>query len=162
MARPRTDPAILEASGAYAKNPNRRPVDMPKYIPGAPEMPTIVAENEQAAWYWNWCCNVLEEAGVLNTACMPLLTIHSLDWAQCMWLYEATKEGNVEVKGVGGGPISSPLATQLHSFATRILRELNELGLTPASKAKVVTTGGKKEPDSFAELLARRMGPKAN
>ena len=47
MARPRTDPAILEASGAYAKNPNRRPVDMPVYIPGAPEMPPIVAENEQ-------------------------------------------------------------------------------------------------------------------
>lgn len=162
MARPRTDPAILEASGAYAKDPQRRPVDMPKYNPGAPEMPSIVADNEQAAWYWNWCCTVLSEAGVLTTACMPLLTIHALDWAQLMWLYEQTKDGNVATIGATGGPITSPEAGQLNLHANRFLKELSELGLTPASKSKIVAVAGKKEADPLAEMLARRMRPSSN
>lgn len=158
MARPRTDPAILEASGAYAKNPNRKPVDMPKYIQGAPEMPSVVSENEQAAWYWNWCCQILGDAGVLNTACLPLLTIHALDWAQLMWLFTETKDGNIATPE---GKVS-PEAAQLHQHANRFLKELSEFGLTPASKSKIIAVAGKKEPDSFAELLARRMGPKQN
>jgi phage terminase small subunit len=135
---------------------------MPQYIPGAPEMPSIVAENEQAKWYWNWCCKVLDDAGVLTTACLPLLTLHALDWAQLMWLYEATKDGNIATIGATGGPITSPEATQLHAHANRFIKELSELGLTPASKSKIISAGKKKEPDSFAEMLARRMGPKAN
>jgi len=162
MARPRQDPAVLEASGAYAKNPNRRPKDMPKYIPGAPEMPSIVAANEQAVWYWNWCCSVLSEAGVLTTACLPLLTLHALDWSQAMWLYAHTAEGNIATIGAGGGPVVSPEAAQLHQFANRLLKELSEFGLTPASKSKIVAAGGKKEAEPFAEMLARRMGPKPN
>lgn len=162
MARPRLDPAVLEASGAYAKNPNRRPKDAPLYIPGAPEMPAVVAENPQAVWYWNWCCSILSEAGVLTTACLPLLTIHSLDWAQLMWLYEHTKEGNVATIGATGGPITSPEASQLHMHANRFLKELTEFGLTPASKTKVVAADGKKEAEPLAEMLARRMGPRSN
>lgn len=162
MARPRTDPAILEASGAYAKNPNRRPKDMPQYVVGAPEIPSIVAENEHATWYWNWCCQVLGDAGVLTTACAPLLTMHALDWAQLMWLYEECKEGQVATIGATGGPITKPEATQLHMHANRFLKELTEFGLTPASKSKIVAAGGKKEAEPFAELLARRMGPKPN
>lgn len=162
MARPRQDPAVLEASGAYAKNPNRRPKDMPQFIPGAPDMPSIVEASEQASWYWNWCCQVLSEAGVLTTACAPLLTIHALDWAQLMWLYEQTKEGNVATIGATGGPITSPEASQLHLHANRFLKELTEFGLTPASKSKIVATAAKKESDPFAEMLARRMRPNPN
>jgi phage terminase small subunit len=162
MARPRKDPAVLEASGAYVKDPQRRPKDMPQYIPGAPDMPDIVAANAQAVWYWNWCCQVLSEAGVLTTACAPLLTIHALDWAQLMWLYEQTKEGNVATIGATGGPITSPEASQLHLHANRFLKELTEFGLTPASKSKVSTAGGTKEVNPLAEMLARRMGPRTN
>ena len=162
MARPRTDPAILEASGAYAKNPNRRPVDMPVYIPGAPEMPPIVAENEQAVWYWNWCCSVLSEAGVLTTACLPLLTIHALDWAQMMWLFSHVQDGNVSVHTPAGGETTSPEAKQLHAHCNRFLKELSEFGLTPASKSKIIAAGGKKEADPLAEMLARRMRPSPN
>jgi phage terminase small subunit len=162
MARPRQDPAVLEASGAYAKNPNRRPKDMPVFVAGAPEMPKIVAEDSQARWYWNWCCQVLSEAGVLTTACAPLLTIHALDWAQLMWLYEHTKEGNVRTIGATGGPITTPEASQLHLHANRFLKELTEFGLTPASKTKVIAAGGKKDADPLAEMLARRMRPLPN
>lgn len=162
MVRPRMAPEVLEASGAYAKNPNRRPKDFPVYIPGAPEIPDIVAANPQAVWYWNWCCTVLDEAGVLTTACLPLLTIHALDWAQLMWLYEQTKEGNVATIGATGGPITSPEASQLHLHANRFLKELGEFGLTPASKSKVVAAGGKKDVDPLAEMLARRMRPLPN
>ena len=158
MARPALAPEIHEASGAYVKDPQRRPKDIPKYIPGAPEMPAIVAENEQASWYWNWCCKVLDEAGVLTTACLPLLTVHSLDWAQCMWLYSQTKEGNVCTLGAAGQPVISPEAAQLHQFANRILKELNEFGLTPASKSKVIATKKEGVEDPFAEMLKRRMG----
>ena len=158
MGRPRIDPAILEASGSYEKNPGRRPKDMPIFIPGAPPMPAIVAENEQAAWYWNWLCEVLSEANVLTTACMPLLTIHSLDWAQLMWLYSETKDG--KVRTVEGKV--SPEAAQLHQHANRFLKELSELGLTPASKSRIIAGKLKVEPDSLSEMLARRMGPRVN
>ena len=162
MGRPRQDPAVLEAAGAYKNHPNRRPKDMPQFIPGAPDMPSIVESSEQAAWYWNWCCQVLSEAGVLTTACAPLLTIHALDWAQLMWLYEQTKEGNVATIGATGGPITSPEASQLHLHANRFLKELTEFGLTPASKSKIVATAAKKESDPFADMLARRMRPNPN
>ena len=125
-------------------------------------MPSIVESSEQAAWYWNWCCQVLSEAGVLTTACAPLLTIHALDWAQLMWLYEHTKEGNVATIGATGGPITSPEASQLNLHAGRFLKELTEFGLTPASKSKVVAVAAKKESDPFAEMLARRMRPTPN
>lgn len=153
---------MLEASGAYAKNPNRRPKDLPQFVPGAPDMPEIVANDSNASWYWNWCCQVLSEAGVLTTACAPLLTIHALDWAQLMWLYEITKDGNVGTIGATGGPITSPEASQLHLHANRFLKELTEFGLTPASKSKIVATAAKKESDPFAEMLARRMRPTPN
>lgn len=162
MARPRKDPAILEASGAYVLHPERRPKDMPQYEPGAPEMPPAVAQNENAAWYWNWCCKILGEAGVLTKAYEPMLTMHALDWAQMMWLYEECKEGSVATIGATGGPITKPEATQLHMFANRFLKELTEFGLTPASKSKIVSAGGKKEAEPFAELLAKRMGPRLN
>lgn len=162
MGRPRQDPAVLEAAGAYKNHPSRRPKDMPQFIPGAPDMPSIVESSEQASWYWNWCCQVLSEAGVLTTACAPLLTIHALDWAQLMWLYEQTKEGNVATIGATGGPITSPEASQLHLHANRFLKELTEFGLTPASKSKIVATAAKKESDPFAEMLARRMRPTPN
>lgn len=161
MAKPLA-PEIHEASGAYVKNPQRRPKNLPAYVPGAPDMPPIVAENEQAAWYWNWCCRVLSEAGVLNTACLPLLTVHALDWAQAMWLYEHTKDGNVATIGATGGPITSPEAAQLHQYANRILKELTEFGLTPASKSKVIATKKEGEEDPFAEMLKRRMGVSPN
>ena len=134
MGRPRQDPAVLEAAGAYKNHPSRRPMDVPQYIPGAPEMPAIVAANEQAVWYWNWCCSVLSEVGVLTTACLPLLTIHALDWAQLMRLYEQTKDGNVATIGSTGSAVTSPQASQLHLHANRFLKELTEFGLTPASK----------------------------
>lgn len=162
MGRPRQDPAVLEAAGAYKNHPSRRPKDMPQFIQGAPDMPSIVESSEQASWYWNWCCQVLSEAGVLTTACAPLLTIHALDWAQLMWLYEQTKEGNVATIGATGGPITSPEASQLHLHANRFLKELTEFGLTPASKSKIVATAAKKESDPFAEMLARRMRPNPN
>lgn len=162
MARPRKDPAVLEASGAYVKDPQRRPKDMPKYVQGVPDMPDIVAENANATWYWNWCCTILGEAGVLTTACAPLLTMHALDWAQLMCLYSECKEGNVATVGATGGPITKPEATQLHMHANRFLKELTEFGLTPASKSKIVAVGGKKESDPFTDMLLRRMGPKPN
>lgn len=162
MARPRQDPATHEASGAYAKNPNRRPKDMPIFIEGAPDMPPIVEENEHASWYWDWCCKVLSEAGILTTACAPLLTIHALDWAQLMFLYDYTKNGNVSSIGSSGTSVTSPEASQLHHHATRFLKELTEFGLTPASKSKIVATAAKKESDPFADMLARRMRANPN
>lgn len=162
MGRPRIDPAILEASGAYANHPNRRPVNMPKYVVGSPAMPSIVAENEQAKWYWNWCCQVLSEAGVLTTACLPLLTIHCLDWAQMMWLFSETRDGNVSTVGASGSLVSSPAATQLHQHANRFLKELAEFGLTPASKSRIIAGGSKAEADPLAEMLLRRMAPRQN
>ena len=145
MARPRKDPAVLEASGAYAKNPNRRPKDMPAYIPGAPEMPEIVSENDQASRQWNHCCSVLGDANVLTTAYCTLLTVHSMDYARYALLI-----------------VSDPESPEVNLIVNRILKQIAEMGMTPASKTKVTAVVGKKEPDSFAEMLARRMGPKAN
>lgn len=162
MGRPRQDPAVLEAAGAYKNHPSRRPKDMPQFIPGAPDMPEIVANNPEAAWYWNWCCQVLSECDVLTTAYLPILTVNALDWAQCMWLYEHNREGNVSTIGATGGPITSPEASQLHLYANRIVKVLSEFGLTPSSKSKVASAGGKKEVEPLAELLARRMRPTPN
>lgn len=162
MARPRNAPEIQEASGAYVKDPQRRPKDIPVYIPGAPDMPPNVADDPLAAWFWNWACTVHGESGVLTTAMLPYLTFMALDWARCMWLYEHTKEGNVSTIGATGGPITSPEAAQLHLYANRLVKLIIEGGLTPASRSKVMTVGGKKEAEPLAEMLARRMRPTPN
>ena len=161
MGRPPIAPEIHEASGAYAKNPQRRPKDMPKFIPGAPEMPPCVEADVEAAWYWNWICEILDEAGVLTTSCFPLLTIHVAKWPQILHLVELTKDGNVVSHGAKGKSIS-PEAAMLNQLYALFLKELNEFGLTPASKAKVTSSGGKKDEDPFAAMLTRRMRPTPN
>jgi len=158
MGRKSLDPAIHEASGAYAKNPQRRPKEAPKFVPGAPDVPHDIVADEHAYWYWNWCCEVLSDSGILTKALLPFLVIQCKDWSQLMWLYEATKEGNVSTMTSKGSLATSPEASQLNQYANRFLKELSESGLTPASKSKIISSGKSRDEDPFAEMLQRRMG----
>ena len=151
--RPNTRQAN-ELAGTYIDNPARDPSkkDFVAHVKGAPEMPQVVKDDPYASWYWNWAITILEEQGILTTACMPLLTLHCLDWAQAMHLYHKVK--SCSVSSFDNRP--TPEAIQFHKYVTRLLKELTEFGLTPASQSKVVVHQKANEDDPFVDLLKRR------
>jgi P27 family predicted phage terminase small subunit len=148
--------ALHEASGAYAKNPQRRNREEPKPTAGIPEKPDIVANDQVASACWDRVCKKLIDMGTMTIADEDLLTIYCLDWSQLVWLQEVLREGNVTEVNGNGNRVSSPEAANYHKYAARIQKAQVELGLTPSSRSRIRAPQAE-ENDPFQEWLKEAM-----
>jgi P27 family predicted phage terminase small subunit len=152
--RKRKPTATKEASGAYRKNPQRRPKKEPKPILGMPDCPDWVRNEDLAYEEWQRICTVLQSENRLNINDSAVIAMTANTFARWRELDMVVAGGNVGDIGTKGSPITRPEAAQTHKYADRYLKLITELGITPASRSKVETLKEEKEVSGFGELLA--------
>jgi len=72
---------VSEASGAFAKNPNRRPTNIINADSGLPIAPDFVSADETALKVWNETTDVLKDCGILSRTDTHLLTAYVTTYA---------------------------------------------------------------------------------
>lgn len=144
---------IKKVNGAYVKNPNRFNANAPIADGNMPDMPADFNEDEKQKWLELIC--ILDNNGILSSDTAEILTAYCTAYGGWMAarrlvhktgivLLQKDADGKVEVK-------KNPYSAELHKYRDAMNRLLPELGLTPASRQKLVVT--KKEDDAFTEWL---------
>lgn len=127
MARPRTPTTILDARGAFKKNPNRARPDEPDANGDLGEPPPHLTDYEQECW------NEFVAGGFPGVLC------------------KADRVG-VELVAVLLAKSRTSPATFLAAERNQLIKLLGQFGRTPADRSKIVVP--KKEPENpFAKLL---------
>jgi P27 family predicted phage terminase small subunit len=147
--------AVKEASGAFAKDPQRRNADEPKPKLGRPKIPEAVESDPAAKSRWHWVCDQLESMNLLAETDQGLIAGYCLDYSMMLSLWESIKGGQVSDMNAKGGITTKPEANQFHKFADRCLKREAELGLTPSARSRLRAPQSEKE-DEFDIWLKRR------
>lgn len=147
--------AIKEASGAFAKNPQRRNADEPKAKLGRPVCPDAVALDPTAKARWEWVCSQLESMNLLAVTDEGLIAGYCLDYSMMLSLWEVIKGGQVSDMDDKGRTKLKPEANQFHTYSDRLLKREAELGLTPSSRSRLRAPQSEPE-DEFTSWLKRR------
>ncbi len=146
--------AVKEASGAFAKDPQRRNADEPKPKLGRPRIPDAVEDDPTAKSRWHWVCDQLESMNLLAVTDQGLIAGYCLDYSMMLALWEVIKGGQVSDMDEKGRTKLKPEANQFHTYSDRILKREAELGLTPSSRSRLKAPQSEEE-DEFAQWLAR-------
>ena len=146
--------AVKEASGAFAKDPQRRNADEPKPKLGRPRIPDAVEDDPVAKSRWHWVCDQLESMNLLAVTDQGLIAGYCLDYSMMLALWEVIKGGQVSDMDEKGRTKLKPEANQFHTYSDRILKREAELGLTPSSRSRLKAPQTEEE-DEFAQWLAR-------
>ena len=146
--------AIKEASGAFAKDPQRRNADEPKPKLGRPRIPDAVESDPTAKSRWHWVCDQLESMNLLAVTDQGLIAGYCLDYSMMLALWEVIKGGQVSETDKDGRTKLKPEANQFHTYSDRILKREAELGLTPSSRSRLKAPQNEEE-DAFEQWLAR-------
>lgn len=146
--------ATKEASGAFAKNPQRRNAEEPKPKLGRPKIPDAVEDDPVAKSRWYWVCEQLESMNLLAVTDQGLIAGYCLDYSMMLSLWEVIKGGQVSDMDEKGRTKLKPEANQFHTYSDRILKREAELGLTPSSRSRLKAPQTEEE-DEFAQWLAR-------
>ena len=153
--RPRKPTAEKEATGAFKKNPQRRPVDEPSPERGRPDVPDSVAGDAIALATWNEACDILDRMEVLTLEHSKVIEQYATTVSQWRKYYDHIVEHGVSAISGKGAIITSPEAHQYNKLADRILKILPELGFTPASRSKLKAIKVDKEENPMGSLLSR-------
>jgi P27 family predicted phage terminase small subunit len=149
--------AVKEASGAFAKDPQRRNAQEPKPKLGRPKIPEAVEADPAAKSRWHWVCDQLESMNLLAETDQGLIAGYCLDYSMMLSLWEVIKGGNVSDMDEKGRAKLKPEANQFHTYSDRILKREAELGLTPSARSRL-RAPQKDEEDPFQEWLMRATG----
>jgi P27 family predicted phage terminase small subunit len=147
--------AIKEASGAFAKDPQRRNKSEPEAKRGWPNAPDHVKSDAVAFECWMNVCTTLDELAILTTADQCLMALYCSTYSQWLWLAETVKDGNCRDINVQGNATTTPEAQQVHKYADRLLKMMSELGLTPSSRSRLHVKKDE-ETDPFQDWLNDR------
>ena len=149
--------AVKEASGAFAKDPQRRNREEPKPKLSDPKIPDHVEADPVAKSRWYWVCDQLREMNLLHATDQGLIAGYCLDYSMMISLWSHIKGGIVSEMSEKGNVSTKPEANQFHKFADRCLKREAELGLTPSSRARWRAPQAEEE-DVFEERLKRATG----
>jgi len=128
---------VQEASGAFVKDPQRRPSSIVKADKEAPRMPKVIANDKVASEVWDETCEVLRESGILSKTDTHLLTHYVLTYAEWVKCAEhIQKHGHEDDTGK-----TSPQSTAYFKLAAQHTKLLPELGLSPSSRARLSVAG---------------------
>ena len=143
---------VQEASGAFIKDPQRRPKSIVKADAKAPEMPKVISNDKVAKEVWLETCEVLRESGILSKTDTHLLTHYVLTYAEWVKCAEhIQRHGHEDENGK-----TSPQSTAYFKLAAQHTKLLPELGLSPSSRARLSVAGvvdEKEEEESMLSLI---------
>ena len=86
---------------------------------------------------------------MITTADRAVLVVYCVAWAQVQLLTaKLAKHGTTVKVGEDDYLATTPYFTQLNQATSRLMKAAAELGLTPASRSRVVTTSSGKRSDA--------------
>ena len=136
MARPRTPTAILQASGAFKKNPQRarEREHEPQYEKGLGEPPPSLSDAAKEVWR-EVAPRLEEEGSVVRVEREPFAC-----YCQAVAIVQECQR-DIEERGVtistSRGLQKNPAVSIQREFMANVARLASEFGLTPASRSKV-------------------------
>ena len=144
--------SVSEASGAFAKNPKRRPTNIINADSGLPIAPDFVTADETALKVWNETTDVLKDCGILSRTDTHLLTAYVTTYAEWQKCYiHISVHGHKDEDGK-----TSPESVAMFKLAAAHQKLLAELGLSPSSRARLSVASSseaKEETTSLASII---------
>jgi len=144
--------SVSEASGAFAKNPNRRPTNIINGDPRLPTAPDFVSADETALKVWNETTDVLKDCGILSRTDTHLLTAYVTTYAEWQKCYiHVSVHGHKDEDGK-----TSPESVAMFKLSATHQKLLSELGLSPSSRARLSVASSseaKEETTSLASII---------
>ena len=179
MARPRKPTAVLELTGAFRKDPQRRRNE-PGYSPGVPDQPPGM--SEAARKIWDSLVDELVGSGVLRT--IDAWAFADLCEDQAMLnemragledlkrkLVEGAKEKGQTLTtraaliGISRSTEGRRMLATIRELAAAVTSQRHEFGLTPASNSRIQASGTgavEQEEDVFRDLAAESRAQQKN
>lgn len=160
--RPRKNPALLEAQGAYDKNPDRRPdpATAIKVSQGRPEPTMLIQADELSVAIWNETCDTLDGMSILNKSDRFLIETYCLNLREMYLLTKIIREqGHSQMKD-DGTRVTCPHVVSWHKCQGTHLKLMNELGLTPQARTRMCapTVESSGPGDRVASLMEKLGG----
>ena len=138
-----------EASGAYEKNPQRKPGNAPPKLEGWPVAPEGYSPGELAAW--DSLCDRLEQRGTLCASNAEAIAAY----VSARMMYERALSDfraagfPMTCTTTNGNVIQHPLVGIVNKLREELRKWSIEFGLTPAARAKVTAIPDEETPEEF-------------
>lgn len=137
--RPKSNPKLLEAAGAYVKNPDRRPDESTaiKEIAGRPEPSILIQADDLTTLIWHETCDILDSMSILNKSDKFLIEAFCLNSRELFRLSRLVQEnGHGQLKD-DGTRVTCPNVVSWHKGMGTHIKLMNELGLTPQARMRM-------------------------
>ncbi len=160
--RPKSNPTLLEASGAYRKNPDRRPDESTaiKAIVGRPEPSILIQADELTTLIWNETCDILDSMSILNTSDKFLIESYCLNSRELFYLTQLIQaNGHGQLKD-DGTRVTCPNVVSWHKCMGTHIKLMNELGLTPQARMRMVSPSVESDSSDKVTDLMNSLGGK--
>ena len=158
--RKRIAAEVHKQRGTYNVHPERENKNAPTANGKQPDMPDYFGDHEKAKW--KELCSDLDINGVLATDTREILIAYCTAYAGWMRARELIRStGIVLISKTKKGETAvtrNPISVELHKYRDQMNRLLPELGLTPASRQKLVAAKPEQEESAFSALLERMQG----
>jgi len=148
---------VQQASGAFEKNPNRKPVVTVRGADGDPVPPDFIVSDETALKVWDEVVEVLRAANILTRTDTHLLATYCSTYSQWSRLHtHLSKMGHADENGK-----TSPESVAYFKLSAQHLKLVSELGLSPSSRARLSVAKSdaqEEEATSLASIIAKIKG----
>ena len=151
--RKRNHPKLQELSGAYKKDPQRRPkANAAEGVESPPEPSDVILSKKSLIKVWQDTCRILDEMGILSSSDAHLLESYCLVYHEMLVTAKTCLEhGHVQA----GKSVESQSANS--TVWLKLVREhrslMAELGLTPTARTKITVPDKKSGVSEVDELL---------
>lgn len=140
---------VKEENGSFKKDPQRKNQREPESSKAEPIMPKHLCKS--AKRIWKQTCDILKEMGMLSKTDSHLIEHYCICYAEYLKLYQIVQmEGHISDSGNSVGPAS----TAMTRLASEHIKLVNELGLTPASRSKLVLPDDHDKKNQAASLAS--------
>lgn len=155
MARGRKPlaPSVHKAQGSYVKNPQRENKDAPKLDGKAPAMPKWFSDEEKIIW--RELLKDMKSMGILSSDQRQVMIAYCTAYAGWQMAKRQFDECGGIITDSRGEPKRHPAGTDMHKHRESLNKLLSEMGLTPASRGKLVSMNLKEDDNPIAGLLAK-------
>jgi len=144
--------SVSEASGAFTKNPKRRPTNIINAAAGLPIAPDFVIADDTAHKVWDETVSVLKDCGILSKTDTHLLTAYVTTYAEWQKCYlHVSVHGHKDEDGK-----TSPESVAMFKLSATHQKLISELGLSPSSRARLSVASSseaKEETTSLASII---------
>ena len=131
-------PEVMRAKGSYRKDPQRENKSAPSANGDAPKMPADL--DDLAREKWAQIVDDLRSIGVLSSECGEILTAYCVAYSEWRKARDIINTEGMTIPNGSGSDKRHPNLCDLHKYRDQMNRILPELGLTPSSRGRLVST----------------------